>query len=81
MNWERCDEMGTKILRFKNIEEAERLKWKKIIEDGQPYWENDRFEYARLHTKFTPGVHRFRTLKEKKDWELKEICEKWKLQK
>ncbi len=67
--------MGTKILRFKNIEEAEKLKWEKIIEEGLPYWENDRFEYARLRVKFTPGIYRFRTLKEKSEWELKEVCE------
>lgn len=68
------------IYRFKTMEEAEEFKWKQIIKNGLPYWEFDRYEYARLHIKFSPGIHRFQSLEAKREWEFKEVCEKWKRQ-
>lgn len=72
--------MGTEILRFRSIEEAEEFKWQNIIKKKLPYWKFDRYEYARLHIRFTPGIYRFRTLEEKSEWELCEVCRKWEKQ-
>mgnify|MGYP001104136554 CR=1 FL=1 len=72
--------MATKVFRFKTIEKAEKYKWKKILEESLPYWEYDRYEYARLNVKFRSGIYRFRTLKEKNEWEMQEVCERWREQ-
>jgi len=72
--------MSTKIYRFKSIEEADRFEWLRRIKQGLPYWEFDRFEYARLCIAFEPGIYKFRTFKEKEDWEFNQVCENWKQQ-
>jgi hypothetical protein len=69
--------MKSKIFKFKTIKEAENFKWHNIIKEGLPYWKFDRYEYARLHITFEPGVYRFKTLKEKRDWEFEQVCKKW----
>lgn len=72
--------MKTGIYRFKTIEEADEFNWRIRIEEGLPYWEFDRYEYARFHILFDPGVYKFKSLKEKEDWEFNQVCEKWKKQ-
>lgn len=72
--------MATKVFRFRNIEEAEGFKWQEILRKRLPYWEFDRYEYARLQIKFTPGVHRFKNIEAKREWEFQEVCRKWKKQ-
>jgi len=72
--------MGIKIYRFKDILEAEEFKWNEIIKKGLPYWKFDRYEFARLNIKFTPGRYRFKNIMEKREWEFKEVCNKWRKQ-
>ncbi len=66
------------ILRFKTFEEMEEYKWKEIFEKGIPYYEIDRFENRRLKARYPAGVYRFKTLREKWDFEFKIVVERCK---
>jgi hypothetical protein len=69
--------MKSGIYRFKSIEEQNDWEVSQRIAEGIPYWKWDRYEYARLHTKFRSGIYRFKTLREKEDWEFGEVTRQW----
>jgi len=73
--------MGVQVFRFKSIKESEAFKWQRIMRQRLPYLKYDRYEFARLNIKFTPGIYRFKNFEAKREREFQEVCKKWKKQK
>ncbi len=68
------------IHRFKTIVEQTNWELRHRLEEGWGLDEIDRFEYIRLRVRaYTPGVYRFKTLKEKQADEFNKVMKAWEV--